>query len=128
MKIDANGNVGIGTPSPASKLHLKGGSLTIDDLPLDWTDAHWRVALNVPNGSVWRTNNKGTYLNKYLGFGMSDDGGGGGWYWIASCSSDDSQPAISPMSLTLDQSGKPTLIVKENGWCDYVFNENYIRL
>jgi len=127
--IGTSGNVGIGTSNPDSKLTVNGIINAMGSSTDKWTNAHWVVPIIIPNGSAIRTSGTGTYLNKYLGFGMTDDAGVGGWYWIASCNTDDSQTPIYPMSLTLDASnGAPTLTVQESTWCDFVFDKNYKRM
>ncbi|OFX31879.1 MAG: hypothetical protein A2X08_13300, partial [Bacteroidetes bacterium GWA2_32_17] len=121
------GNVGIGTITPGSKLTVNGTITASGSSSDEWTNSHWGVPLIIPNASAIRTSSTGGYLNKYLGFGMSDDDGVGGWYWITSCNTDVTESPIYPMSLTLDPSdgGSPTLTIQKSTWCDFVFDKNY---
>jgi hypothetical protein len=47
MRISENGNVGIGTETPETKVHVKSGDIYIEDV-------NSGVILNSPNGSCWR--------------------------------------------------------------------------
>ena len=52
--IDAEGNIGIGTIEPSSKLHIQQGDVYIDDVESG-------VIMKSPNGQCWRmtVNNSG---------------------------------------------------------------------
>lgn len=47
MRIDPNGDVGIGTTNPASKIHVNDGDIFIED-------SNRGVIMKSPNGSCWR--------------------------------------------------------------------------
>ena len=52
--VDQNGNVGIGTTSPTSKLHVSNGCLTLDGTSPNWNT--WKARITAPMGSAWVTN------------------------------------------------------------------------
>jgi len=124
MVIDRNGNVGIGTTSPESKLHI-GGTIKVDGITEDFTTAHWHTALETPNGYAWRTTTANSSTNwQYLGFGMTTNG----WYWMSTNSLDANATVKYPLRLELDDCGRAKLsMLPEGAWCDFVFDENYKR-
>jgi hypothetical protein len=123
--IGSNNRVGIGTTTPASTLEVN-GTITSDGQPTPntWTTSDWNVPLTYPTGSAIRTNSIGTYIGKYLGLGMIDDGITAGWFWITSQHADRSDNPNYPMALTLDATNNlyPTLNV--NGTISATVNSN----
>lgn len=131
-----SGKVGIGTPTPSSKLTIKDGEINVTKTTGDWTSSHWKTVLTSDVGSAWRMTGTTTSGGLYLGFGMTSTG----WYWTSSTSTDASQPAGYPMRLILDSSQPSgwllctsggfrcaTLRVTASG-CDYVFANEYQRM
>lgn len=133
-----NGNVGIGTNLPSSKLEVSGGSITISNPPNIWTDANWLVAIEAPSGSIWKTK---PYSNRSVGFGMTDDASSAGWYWVyPSTDAAGVDHAIYPMKLNVDYTTFTTtlavngnirakdIVVTLTGWPDFVFEDSYKRM
>jgi len=120
-----NGKVGIGLTNPSTAFEVN-GNITVDaDQTNTWTQSHWKTPIIIDNGSAIRTAAPGGFIQKYLGFGMTDDAGSAGWFWMVESHTDNSDNTCYPMSLTLDQSGNATLTLSQNGWCDYVFDKGY---
>jgi len=131
--VYGNGNTGIGTNNPQTKLHVFDGNIQIENPSVFWTSENWHVILATPLGSAWRTTDASSTHGKYLGFGQTTSG----WYWIMSDATDDTQPAEYPMSFFFDANSNVFLDVRGtirgckikannlNGWCDYVFDKDY---
>ncbi|MBI4932013.1 MAG: hypothetical protein HY841_14740 [Bacteroidetes bacterium] len=135
MYVAGDGNVGIGTNNPQSKLDILNGSINIIGDPNQnafWTSASWIPILKAPLGSVWRTTTPMMIGSQsyYLGFGMTSPG----WYWSAA-SRDDYQGGPWYVMSLLGSGAAPT------GWVltvdgqvvtrvldvapDYVFEKEY---
>lgn len=123
-KLIVDGNVGIGTDNPQSKLHVRGGALTIEHEQTSgrWTSGNWRVALETPLGYAWRSTN--SVYGMYLGYGQADHG----WYWMLADGIGSSAQKKYPMRLDVDANGKGILTVQEDSWSDFVYDENYKRM
>jgi hypothetical protein len=132
--------------------------IDISNIPSNWTDNHWSIALESPVGSAWKSNN--------IGFGMTSDGSTSAWYWIFHTPAG---PATYPMALITNNSTQETTLVVDGktylkdkvrigatsitagphldymlsvggkivakdivvtltGWSDFVFEENYSRM
>jgi len=120
--IHQDGNVGIGTTTPASKLHVTDGYLSIDGLTNTWNT--WSVRMASPIGSAWVTSTPTTDW-QYLSFGMTETG----WYWGKSPNSITSGGATN-IKYALELRTDGLLLAREimvtlNGWSDYVFAKNY---
>ncbi len=121
----SNGDIGIGTSTPSSKLHVSGGYITIEGgNPPQTQFSGWNVRLATPLESAWVTTNTAS-TGHYLSYGM----GAGGWYWGGSL-----QPIGSgvqndmtyAMHLGLDGILKTRgIFVTQTNWPDYVFEEDY---
>lgn len=57
MRIEANGNIGIGTPSPKAKVEVSGGDVYVSDI-------NKGIILKSPNGNCWRVtiDNSGNFV------------------------------------------------------------------
>ena len=122
LRWNENGNVGIGT-EPDTKLHVAGTVRITGVSGTAWTTGGWLAAMETPLGYVWRSTTTSSVVSgKYLGYGMTNSG----WYWITADGTSGADYRY-PMQLTLDNCGKPTLRVREDDWCDYVFEEGYQR-
>jgi hypothetical protein len=76
MRIDANGNVGIGTLNPLFKLHVENGTLQVangnvrvQNGDVFVTDAAKGIILKSPNGNCWRVtiDDTGTFIRNTVG-------------------------------------------------------------
>ena len=124
LTIKEDGNIGIGINNPNAKLEVK-GKLRINPQSTDfWTNSSWKVVEEIPIGSAWRTFEKSSLFDKYLGMGMTTTG----WYWITSDGLNNSSDVKYPMSLTLDNCGLPKLNLATSDWCDFVFEPSYKRM
>jgi hypothetical protein len=130
--VNANGDA-----TSSGGYTISDGTLKIvESLNNRWTANGWRRAIETPLGSVWKTAQASTFmgLNKYLGFGITSSG----WYWVMQGSDGSSGTAEYPMYLTFTTGTTPQLNVCGNiqakkirvasGWCDFVFEENFVRL
>lgn len=140
MVIRGSGNVGIGTSNPTQAKLVVNGNVFIEGDPADlWTSYHWKVILKTPNGSAWRTDNTGAYLNRYLGFGMTDNGSSAGWWWFSSPGKGDVLQHKYHMYLHVDNNTldaqlnvcgniKAKEVEVDASWCDYVFEDDHQRM
>jgi len=134
-----NGKVGIGLTNPSTAFEVN-GNITVDaDQTNTWTQSHWKTPIIIDNGSAIRTAAPGGFIQKYLGFGMTDDAGAAGWYWMVQGTTDNSETASYPMSLTYDNTytypDNPLLDVAGTirahevkvcvSGCDFVFDKHY---
>ena len=125
MVILPNGNVGIGTTSPTSKLHVSNGCLTLDGTSPNWNT--WKARITAPMGSAWVTNepvNSGADAGQYLHFGMTNSG----WFWGKSPNAAGATGTNVNYALSLSTAGLLTareIKVTLNGWSDFVFKEDY---
>jgi len=134
MRIKGNGNVGIGTAGPASKLDIANGRIRLTG----------QVAANVAHGIEF-TNNSGSILKSFLG--VLDDNhfgfygyGGSGWSWLINNATGDMYLGNGYDVIDKNKGAGYKLrvdgkIISEEvrvqlfgSWPDYVFDKNYKKL
>ncbi|MBX7142541.1 MAG: hypothetical protein K1X63_15815 [Chitinophagales bacterium] len=129
MTINSSGNVGIGTTSPAGKLHLKGNN---EVLRIEGTDAFIQFySGTTAKAFIWRTGNDfklGTSTGNSTGRMILGTAGGGDQLWLLADGRVSIGTSAAATGYKLSVDGKvmcEELRVEMSPWADYVFHEDY---